>query len=36
VHRHNQRGLTFYLRNQFRHVESEDRGDEMYLEKLLA
>jgi ribosomal protein S18 acetylase RimI-like enzyme len=36
VHQRNQRALKFYLRNQFRHVKSEDRGDEMYLEKLLA
>lgn len=36
VHKRNQLGLNFYLRNQFRHVESKDQDDEMYLEKRLA
>jgi GNAT superfamily N-acetyltransferase len=36
VHKRNQLGLNFYRRNQFRHVESKDHDDEMYLEKDLA
>lgn len=36
VHKRNQLGLNFYFRNQFRHVETEDHDDEMYLEKRLA
>ena len=36
VHKRNQLGLNFYLRNQFRHFESKDHDDEMYREKRLV
>jgi GNAT superfamily N-acetyltransferase len=36
VHRDNRLGTQFYLKNGFRHVAAKDRGDEWFMEKLLA
>ena len=35
VHRDNELGKRFYLRNSFRHITEKDRDDEWYMEKAL-
>lgn len=35
VHKDNEIGKSFYLRNQFRHISERDDGDEWCMEKLL-
>lgn len=35
VHKDNEIGKSFYLRNQFRHISDRDKGDEWFMEKIL-
>jgi ribosomal protein S18 acetylase RimI-like enzyme len=36
VHKDNDLGKRFYLRQGFRHLPGSDRGDEWYMEKALS
>ena len=36
VHKDNELGRRFYLRNKFRHIREKDHGDEWYMQKTLT